>query len=246
MNPRSISTRALILVAIGIGLFGLAACDPGDPTTTAFIAASQQQGNVIAAHTAGGPSDAVLARLRGCESGGNYSAVNSSGTFRGAYQFSRATWNSVARGVLPGYVNVDPAAAPPYVQDAMARALWIRSGSGQWPVCGPRAAAESRCGPSARLDIPSDLRTCRCLAVPACSRPFELTILPPSADPWSGVDSVGTEIVEIDPVEDASMGGGEHDPRCGTGIEGLGPSRCAEAPLVTRARDPGTRTRDVR
>jgi hypothetical protein len=104
------------------------------------VANAQQEGNVIAARTAGGPNDGVLARLRACESGGNYGAVNSSGSYRGAYQFSRQTWNAVASGFLPAYVNMDPAAAPPYIQDAMARVLWNRSGRSQWPVCGPRAS----------------------------------------------------------------------------------------------------------
>jgi hypothetical protein len=136
---RSIPARALILVAIGVGLLGLAACAPGDPMTQFFVASAQHEGNVIAARTAGGPSDAVLARLRNCESGGNYAAVSAGGTYRGAYQFSRQTWNNVARGFLPAYVSVDPAAAAPYVQDAMARVLWQASGSSQWPICGPRA-----------------------------------------------------------------------------------------------------------
>jgi hypothetical protein len=137
---RSIPARALILVAIGVGLLGLAACDPGDPMTQLVVARAQSEGNVIQARTAGGPSDAVLARLRNCESGGNYRAVNSSGAYRGAYQFSRQTWNNVARGFLPAYVGVDPAGAPPYIQDAMARVLWMTSGRSQWPICGPRAS----------------------------------------------------------------------------------------------------------
>ncbi|MFN7150862.1 MAG: transglycosylase family protein, partial [Microthrixaceae bacterium] len=53
------------------------------------------------------------AALRRCESGGNYGAVSSSGTYRGAYQFSRSTWNSVASRSYPHLVGVDPAAAAP-------------------------------------------------------------------------------------------------------------------------------------
>ena len=78
----------------------------------------------------------VLAGLRNCESGGNYGAVNPSGTYRGAYQFSRSTWNSVASKSFPHLVGVDPAAAAPADQDAMAQALYSSSGSSPWPVCG--------------------------------------------------------------------------------------------------------------
>jgi len=89
-------------------------------------------------HFAGSISDSGLARLRACESNGNYRVVNSSGTYRGAYQFSRSTWNAVARSHYPDLVGVDPAAAAPWDQDRMARALWATGGPGHWPVCGRR------------------------------------------------------------------------------------------------------------
>ena len=89
--------------------------------------------------SAGGPlSGAQLSRLRSCESGGNYRSVSSSGSFRGAYQFSRSTWNGVANRHLSAFVGVDPAAAPAIVQDAMAQALWGERGRSPWPVCGRR------------------------------------------------------------------------------------------------------------
>jgi|GEM_PF-715168 len=81
-------------------------------------------------------SDASLARLRQCESGGNYSILSPGGAYRGAYQFARSTWNSVAGRHYPAYVGVDPAAAAPLVQDAMARALYTEMGRSPWPVCG--------------------------------------------------------------------------------------------------------------
>jgi hypothetical protein len=83
-------------------------------------------------------SDASLLRLRTCESHGNYQAVSASGAFRGAYQFSRSTWNGVASANFPQYVGVDPAAASPDVQDAFTRALYVQLGSKPWPVCGQR------------------------------------------------------------------------------------------------------------
>jgi hypothetical protein len=80
--------------------------------------------------------DAAWAALRECESGGNYQIVSSSGRYRGAYQFSQSTWDSVAASVLPEYVGVDPAQAPPSVQDTMARKLYEQRGSRPWPHCG--------------------------------------------------------------------------------------------------------------
>jgi hypothetical protein len=76
------------------------------------------------------------AALRECESNGNYSITNPSGKYRGAYQFDRPTWNSVAERHAPHLVGVDPAAASPADQDAMARALYGDRGASPWPLCG--------------------------------------------------------------------------------------------------------------
>lgn len=84
----------------------------------------------------GRSSDGQWAALRNCESSGNYAAVSSTGTYRGAYQFSQATWNSVASAHHPWLIGVDPASASPADQDAQARALYAMSGRGQWPECG--------------------------------------------------------------------------------------------------------------
>lgn len=83
---------------------------------------------------------AHLTRIRACESHGNYGAVNPSGTFRGAYQFSRSTWNWVASRYAPHLVGVDPAAASPGDQDQMAYWLYTMPGGGpgHWPVCSRR------------------------------------------------------------------------------------------------------------
>jgi hypothetical protein len=86
--------------------------------------------------SSGGPSASAWAALRNCESGGNYSITNPSGKYRGAYQFDQSTWNSIAGRHAPGLVGVDPAAASPSDQDAMARALYSERGSDPWPQCG--------------------------------------------------------------------------------------------------------------
>ncbi len=71
------------------------------------------------------------AALAACESGGRPNAVSSSGTYRGMYQFSQSTWNSVGGAG-------DPAAASADEQTYRAQLLYQRSGAGQWPHCGPR------------------------------------------------------------------------------------------------------------
>ena len=78
---------------------------------------------------AGGGSSATLARIARCESGGNPTAVSSSGRYRGKYQFSRATWRALGG-------KGDPAKAAEAVQDAMAGKLIAQRGTSPWPVCG--------------------------------------------------------------------------------------------------------------
>lgn len=74
--------------------------------------------------------------LRRCESTDNYANVSASGTYRGAYQFARSTWDGLAGQTRPDLAGIDPATAAPADQDAMAVALWQRDGRSPWPVCG--------------------------------------------------------------------------------------------------------------
>ena len=74
-------------------------------------------------------SASTLARIARCESGGDPTAISSSGRYRGKYQFSRATWRDLGG-------KGDPAAAPESVQDAMAAKLLAQRGTTPWPVCG--------------------------------------------------------------------------------------------------------------
>ena len=69
-----------------------------------------------------------LEAIAACESGGDPSAVSSTGSYRGKYQFSYATWAAVGG-------SGDPAAAPEAEQDYRAALLYQRSGPGQWPIC---------------------------------------------------------------------------------------------------------------
>ncbi|MGH8977869.1 MAG: transglycosylase family protein [Acidimicrobiia bacterium] len=95
------------------------------------------QGKVAPAPAAAGPSNVgqhpFLVCTRARESRGNYRAVNPSGTYRGAYQFSRSTWNSTARHAgRNDLVNVDPAAAAPADQDFLALHLYQWQGASPW------------------------------------------------------------------------------------------------------------------
>ncbi len=83
-----------------------------------------------------GPDPSKWEALRQWESNGNYAITNPSGKYRGAYQFDRSTWNSVAERHAPNLVGVDPAAASPADQDAMALALYSERGARPWPHCG--------------------------------------------------------------------------------------------------------------
>jgi len=69
----------------------------------------------------------VWARLRFCESRGNYNDNTGNGYY-GAYQFALGTWESLGLTGLPSD-------APPAEQDAAAQELQARRGWGQWPVC---------------------------------------------------------------------------------------------------------------
>ncbi|MBS1264494.1 MAG: putative transglycosylase SceD [Acidimicrobiaceae bacterium] len=84
----------------------------------------------------GGPSAEQWEALRYCEATGDYTAVNPTGRYRGAYQFSTTTWDWIAGLYHERLVGVDPAAAAPADQDAMAISLYNLRGRGQWPVCG--------------------------------------------------------------------------------------------------------------
>jgi len=69
--------------------------------------------------------------LAKCESGGNPRIVSANGLYHGLYQFSVGTWRGVGGAGLPSQASAAE-------QTARAKALYLRSGAGQWPVCGKR------------------------------------------------------------------------------------------------------------
>ena len=73
---------------------------------------------------------AALARIAECESGGDPTAVSSSGRYRGKYQFQRSTWSAW------GGRGSDPAEASEAHQDRVALRLYRARGTAPWPNCG--------------------------------------------------------------------------------------------------------------
>lgn len=135
-KPRSTKLFALVALCLS-AMFIAASCTP-EEAALVIQAKSQEQQATLAVWNSRSLSDAQLARLAKCESGGNPAARSKNGKYHGLYQFNQGTWNGTAKSVLPAYVGVNPAAAPPEVQHAMARALYSARGRSPWPVCGRR------------------------------------------------------------------------------------------------------------
>jgi cell division protein FtsN len=89
-------------------------------------AQAQQAAQPVPAPAASSTSD-DFARLRQCESGGNYSDDTGNGYY-GAYQFSESTWQSL------GYPGI-PSDASPAQQDQAAQQLQAQDGWSPWPSC---------------------------------------------------------------------------------------------------------------
>ncbi|HEY7619102.1 MAG TPA: transglycosylase family protein [Solirubrobacteraceae bacterium] len=85
-------------------------------------------GSQPAAAAASASPDDTLARIAQCESGGDPSAVSADGTYRGKYQFDRATWRRMGG-------SGDPAAASEAAQDRIAAKLLAARGTAPWPNC---------------------------------------------------------------------------------------------------------------
>jgi hypothetical protein len=95
------------------------------PTASTSTSSTSTTAPATTGSTGGGNLGAIAA----CESGGNPGAVDSSGTYRGKYQFDQQTWESVGG-------TGDPAAASSAEQDARAAQLYAQRGASAWPVCG--------------------------------------------------------------------------------------------------------------
>ncbi|MCU1623302.1 MAG: Transglycosylase domain protein [Frankiales bacterium] len=77
--------------------------------------------------TASAASDDDFARLRMCESGGNYS-TNTGNGYYGAYQFDSRTWHGLGYSGLPSQASKG-------TQDSAAHELQAARGWQPWPAC---------------------------------------------------------------------------------------------------------------
>jgi hypothetical protein len=89
----------------------------------------QREAKEAFAELPGGVSIGTLEAIAECESGGDPTIVSSDGSYRGKYQFSFSTWETVGG-------SGDPAEASEAEQDYRAALLYSQSGSSPWPVCG--------------------------------------------------------------------------------------------------------------
>lgn len=85
-------------------------------------------GLVGAALPASAVTPPILERIKQCESGGNYRALNPESGASGAYQFLDSTWREMPQS--RGYRKA--MYAPPGRQDRAAQTLYARQGTRPW------------------------------------------------------------------------------------------------------------------
>ena len=107
---------------------GLAVDGVVGPQTLAALGIKAQASTTTPTARSSSASSSRLEAIAQCESGGDPTAVSPDGTYRGKYQFSRATWRQLGG-------TGDPAAAPEAVQDQMAAKLMATQGPSAWPNC---------------------------------------------------------------------------------------------------------------
>lgn len=118
-RPRPVPKAAVLVLAPAF--ISQALPPPPPPAAPPHPAAAVASGTAVA-------NDGVWARLRACES-----PTNGGTRYRGYYQFSQSSWQSVGG-------TGDPAAASLEEQTARAQLLAARSDPAhQWPVCWRRA-----------------------------------------------------------------------------------------------------------
>ena len=132
-------------------------------------------------------SESDLAKLRTCESGGNYQANTGNGYY-GAYQFALSTWQGLGFSGRPDQADAA-------TQDAAVRKLQARSGWGQWPACSRRyglgSGGSSAASASAVSADRSEVRASRTRARYAPARPYvhprvKVTVAPEVPPPFVG------------------------------------------------------------
>lgn len=111
--------------------------EQSETLTAAALAARAAHVSVATAQRIQSQCGSDFACFKACtlniESGGNYGAISSGGTYRGAWQFDQRTWDSnAAASGHPELVGADPAAASPAQQDVVAQATYDSRGNQPW------------------------------------------------------------------------------------------------------------------
>jgi peptidoglycan hydrolase-like protein with peptidoglycan-binding domain len=114
---------------------GLTADGVAGPATLAALGLAGSTTNASTKAITNADVATVLAKIADCESGGNPAAVSPSGEYRGKYQFSQETWESLGG-------TGDPAEADESVQDTYAAGLYQQRGLAPWPACSQQVRAE--------------------------------------------------------------------------------------------------------
>ncbi len=131
--------------------------------------------------SASAATDDDFARLRACESSGDYS-TNTGNGYYGAYQFDLRTW----RGL--GYAGL-PSVAAPAVQDEAAVRLQEQRGWQPWPACSIKLGLRSQPDPETTTSASAEPAT----AEPATTEPATPPAPITSADrPVTGSSSAPT------------------------------------------------------
>jgi hypothetical protein len=133
MGPKTRRAIKRFQKAHGLKVDGVA----GPATLEALGLTGTQQNSTLESSKPMANADAatVLAKIAECESGGNPTAVSPSGEYRGKYQFSRETWESLGG-------TGDPAEADESVQDTFAADLYQQRGLAPWPACSVQVQGE--------------------------------------------------------------------------------------------------------
>ena len=130
-QPRIAAAFAACLISGGMlaADAALAAEEAGAITTTAATArkANYRRYRARPRRPQAPPTAENFARLRQCESGGNY-AINTGNGYYGAYQFSSGTWRSLGYSGLPSQASAA-------TQDEAAAKLQAQQGWRPWPGC---------------------------------------------------------------------------------------------------------------
>ena len=129
-QPRIAAAFAAFLISGGILTADIAlAAEPAGALTVAQTArkANFRRARVRVRRPQAPPTAVNFARLRQCESGGNYS-INTGNGYYGAYQFSPRTWRGLGYDGLPHRASAA-------VQDEAAARLQAQQGWRPWPGC---------------------------------------------------------------------------------------------------------------